>query len=311
MEIQIDFHNRGSIPVDAEAFLRWFPRLAPEVFGTGWFEADRLAWEVHSHMHGRLQLSPKSVRSTLQSLFGMLQLKLGHHNGATRRKVKKMLERQLEQDLTFARLRADGNRRSRHRFLTLCIVACSTDSQLLADALVRFFYDNLHDIMRSEEPHLLLREWAVGIQEIRSLIPEETFMDLMYHLSRKANKMIPAWRNFGIHDPSVETLVQIIYDILGRNNYWDYDRGRRPRRRAWVPDYAPRALTAPPLFHSHPRLALTGPEPLMTVGPRLHSPALSAPVVDEVDEIRMRQEMLENQVQQLQEEVEFGVPEYV
>lgn len=299
------FYKDKRQAVDSAAFAKWFPNIAHEAVFRCWYDGEGLAWKVLELVSMRVPLQLRAIRATLGSLFGVLKSKFQHlPQSGIGHKIQRMLERQLAQDMHAPHF--PGLCRSRHRFLTACFIARLTWSQHLTEALVAFFFQKAYTIIRYEEPQLLLREWAVGIHELRGLIHEDTFMDLMYHLSQRANQMIPAWRNTGLHDPQIEALISLLSNLLAHSGWMDYGRGRRPRQA--LMDYQPRALTAPPTSRFHgPPLALPLPNMLGPPMDTLPSPALSVPV-DEVDELRMRQEMLENEVQDLKDEVATGVP---
>jgi hypothetical protein len=164
-----------SITVDSSALARWFPLLAYQ-YPYAPIPLDSLVADAKTRLAGHTSapIHSDEITKALHALFE--QLKWRAWGPSTTDRIVQMLEMLLRSDRSAANFL--GLHNSRHRFLILCVVARCTQSAHLARALVIFFAANKRRIPEYEGP-VCLREWWLGLLELRGLIHDHEVHGLM------------------------------------------------------------------------------------------------------------------------------------
>jgi hypothetical protein len=165
-----------TLAVDAASLAQWFPMVVnsyPYYYPT---TMDSLIAEVRMYIGSStsVPIRTEEITQAIRALFEQLK---GHTWGASNtERVVKMLEEMLREE------RSGSNHlgvyKTRHRFVTLCVLARTTSSMQLARALGTFLESNTRRILEREE-RAFLPEWALGLRELRGLIHEHEFRGLM------------------------------------------------------------------------------------------------------------------------------------
>jgi hypothetical protein len=299
-------------------FEDYFPAVAQHAEQFGYISIPILAGQLQSIMGHRVAL--KRIMNVLKSVVGNFK-KSGIFSGGLTRPVCHLLETQLGADIY--QRHPGGLRQARSCFLTLAVFARANQSAMLAEALIQFFLSDRRSVV-SHERTANLRDWMVGIFELIGLVSQERVNRAMLHLLEKRDKIHTSYRNSGLHDPHFAEALDFASRLFAEHyRGLDYDRGRSTDRRfRYFPDI-PRANTVPPRLHAHHRIPLLLPQTqnhLVVPGHDIQCYGLPSPSPsmdmalggaymgrDEVVEnLAMRQNILEDQVKELKWQVGSG-----
>ncbi|KAF1949022.1 hypothetical protein CC80DRAFT_281678 [Byssothecium circinans] len=246
--------------------------MAPLATPYGKIRAEELAYPIMRQMGRKFQLGRSSIFRTLRTLLGTLKPRSRGgiwSPSRAQQRIEDILLNMLAGDLR--RTTWSGLSGPRHKFVVLCYIARTWGSFPLAEALYRFISSAVPQITMCENA-IYLHEWELGVRKLRYLIGEDLCANILFQL--------------GFSEP------------------WGYGRGRRTLR---LPEYRPRAITAPPFvrYRSPSRM------PLQQLPAPGYYPEFPSPGLDpEVEELMDRQEMLEAKVQELEDEVAGPSPVY-
>ncbi|KAF1995313.1 hypothetical protein P154DRAFT_580971 [Amniculicola lignicola CBS 123094] len=273
--------------VDAHLLDERFPGIEREVYANGGeLNLDELAINLFPDLR-TYGISKKTITKCLRDLLGLFRPYGRVHNVGFEYALIKQLKNDLETD-AFHLVRHAGLRKTRQHFAILALFARMMRSRHLASVLANFFCQ-YWDTILSDSHRYLLNEWGTSISLLINLVPPHIIHQCMSYLSGKRPGIMSVYHNSGYHDPRLDTVIELLSQIAEGD--MGYDRGRRYRRN--MLEYpAARAITAPPNFH-HPRPPL-----------RYLMPPSPLPTTD-VDEIAIRQQMLEMKVNSLEDQVEL------
>jgi hypothetical protein len=172
--IRIGSHH---IQVERVVFWKWFPVLASRYHHVP-ISADELIQEVKVRLNGHTSIPTHSgeVIKAVCALLEQLRWEYGHQYESKGELIIQMMDHLLRSERSSANFL--GLYRSRRRFLILCMVARCTQSDHLARALGSFFESNTSRIVEYEDA-VYLREWCLGLFELRGLLHDYELRELM------------------------------------------------------------------------------------------------------------------------------------
>lgn len=237
------------VHVDWESFHRWFPGMN---MNNPRFDGENLTSILHTHLRPRYNIGKTTVRRILQEVFGFLKPSFNHMFGETRTQVTEALTRLLEQS---SHSFGADLQRVRHTFTVLAYFANMYNSELLAGALLDFWYAHSHIIVQKEQAEHW-SEWQRSQEKVARLGSEG-----MLHAPAHMGMLTPSTMPFG---------------------GWPRGRATHQHALAW-PDH--RALSAPARRHrSIPDLRIALPRSGWTTP--VHSPMnMGYPRADYFDEM--------------------------
>jgi hypothetical protein len=252
----------------------------------------------------------REVRHALKLLFGVFKGQAIFFQGF-HQTIIHHLERIFEQDL-YVRVAWSPLRRSRKHFLVLATLARITQSTNLAHVLLQVYYRHWREILRTERAERDLYMWCVGLMELQDLISPAEVHNCLRSLASKRHKIVNAYYNSGFRDPRLDMVMDMLMQmqVAGDNGL-----GGRGRRRAMLgfypPAAGPRARTMPPLgmpLLMPPRadalaIAPAFPSPSPSMDLAMGGGYMGAPIGAEMDNLAMRQNLLEQEVDHLRQEV--------
>jgi hypothetical protein len=165
-----------TLAVDASSLAKWFPMLVnayPYYYPT---TIDSLIAEVRMYIGGStsVPIRTEEITQAIRALFE--QLKWNTWGDSTTERVVKMLEEMLRDERSGSNYL--GVYKTRHRFMILCVLARTTSSIQLARALSTYLESKTRRILEHEE-RAFIREWSLGLRELRGLIHEYELRGLM------------------------------------------------------------------------------------------------------------------------------------
>lgn len=246
-----------------------------------------------------------SISRALRTFFGFFR---------NRRHIFESLEQPLlmrlndsfDQDLQH-RMYRYGLYSSRTHFVVLAVLARWARSAALASWLVTFFYDRARDIMHYERHERNWLQWMLAIMELQSLISCHDFKQCLRYLAGNRQKTFAAYHNLGFRDGRLDAAMRLLREVAEED---DWRRGRSRHRYLLPAAYPPRSRTVPAQMH------MLVPPPQQVIHQPLPSPSLSLDMpmdhpfirqpYNEIEEMQMRQDMVEMQVADLQEQVHMA-----
>ncbi|KAF2658181.1 hypothetical protein K491DRAFT_289357 [Lophiostoma macrostomum CBS 122681] len=247
------------------------------------------------------------VRNILKVLFGVFKARRMFFQGF-HHTVIQHLERIFEQDLFHVAW--SPLRRSRRHFLVLATLARITQSTALAHVLLEIYYRHWREILRTERAERDLYMWCVGLMELSDLISPAEVHNFLRSLASKRHKIVNAYHNSGFRDPRLDLVMDMLMQMHVAGDDGFRGRGRRRAMLGFFPA-GPRARTMPPLrmpLLMPPRadalaLAPAFPSPSPSMDLAMNGGFMGPPMEAEIDNLQMRQNMLEQEVDNLRQEV--------
>ena len=295
-------HGAGMFPVSASVIETHFPGLMPFVIQHGILDLRKLARHLFRDI-GIWPIHPRYIQKILRTLFGLFKNDRIIFHGFHRSVLFHL--KQLYGQVTLMPIR-DRLQNIRKRFYVLAVLARLTMSSDLAHVLMEFWTMRYREIAHIDHTPRDWTMWAAALMELREFVPFPDLQAALGYMEPHRHKILSYYNDMGFRHPRLDFL----------SDFWggvDGFRGRGRMRGLIGGDMlgipymgGARARTLPPMAGRHPNLIMPSitdamalqpyPSPTLSLDGALGGGYMGAPLEAEIDNLHMRQQMLEQEV---------------